>query len=114
MKRVVVILRHTPLNHIKNLEAFRLGLGLTLSNNEVTVAMVDEGVLNAINLKPEIVDRPSVSAYLEYYEDVGIRSIADKKSVERFGLTELRDEVKLVDRQEIIDVIRDAEVVIPF
>ena len=114
MKRVVVILRHTPLNHIKNLEAFRLGLGLTLSNNEVTVAMVDEGVLNAINLKPEIVDRPSVSSFLEYYEDVGIRSIADKDSVKRFGLTELRDEVVLVERQEIIDAIRDAEVVIPF
>ena len=114
MKRVVVILRHTPLNHIKNLEAFRLGLGLTLSNNEVTVAMVDEGVLNAIELKPEIVDRPSVASYLEYYEDVGIRSIADRDSVKHFGLTQLRDEVKLVERQEIIDAIRDAEVVIPF
>jgi len=114
MKRVVMVLRHTPLNHIKNLEAFRLGLGLTLSNNEVTVVMVDEGVLNAIDFRPEIVARPSVASFLDYYQDVGIRSLADQGSVKHFGLTTLREGVELVPRQEIIDAIRDAEVVIPF
>lgn len=114
MKRVVLVLRHTPLNHIKNLEAFRLGLGLTLSNNEVTVAMVDEGVLNAIELRPEVVDRPSVDSFLDFYEDVGIRSVADRASAERFGLAALRKGVELVDRKEIVDAIRQADVVIPF
>ncbi len=114
MKRVVIVLRHTPLNHIKNLEAFRLGLGLTLSNNEVTVAMVDQGVLNGIPLQPEIVDRPSVASFLDFYGDVGIRSLADRTAIDRYNIRQLRDGVEAVDRKVILDVIRDADVVIPF
>ncbi|MBI5136229.1 MAG: DsrE family protein [Nitrospirae bacterium] len=114
MKRVVLVLRHTPLNHIKNLEAFRLGLGLTLSNNEVTVVMVDEGVLNAIDFRPEVIDRPSVAAFLDFYEDVGIRSMADQGAAERFGVTRIRKGVELVDHKLIVDAIRQADVVIPF
>ncbi len=114
MKRVVIVLRHTPLNHIKNLEAFRLGLGLTLSNNEVTVVMVGEGVLNGIPLEPEIVDRPSVASFLEFYGDVGIRSLADQSALEQYGVKQLRDGVEAVARKVILDAIRDADVVIPF
>jgi sulfur relay (sulfurtransferase) DsrF/TusC family protein len=114
MKRVVLVLRRTPLNHIKNLEAFRLGLGLTLSNLEVTVAMVDEGVFNAIEMKPEIVDRPGVDAFLTYYEDVGIRLLAEREALERHGVTALRKGVEAVDRKAIVETIRHADVVIPF
>lgn len=114
MKRVVLLLRHTPLNHIKNLEAFRLGLGLTLGNNEVTVAMVDEGVFNAVDMQPEVVDRPSVEAFLTYYEDVGVRSIVDRAGLERHGITGLREGVEAVDRKEILELMRGADFVIPF
>jgi sulfur relay (sulfurtransferase) DsrF/TusC family protein len=114
VKRVVLILRHTPLNHIQNLEAFRIGLGLTLSNNEVTVAMVDEGVFNAVEMRPELVDRPSVESFLGFYEDVGVRQLADREAVERYGLSTLRKGVAVVDRKEIVDAVRLAHVVIPF
>lgn len=114
MKRVVLLLRHTPLNHIKNLEAFRLGLGLTLSNNEVTVAMVDEGVFNAIDFRPEVVERPQVESFLSFYEDVGIRSVADREALQRHGITALRKGVEAVDREAIVQAIRGADVVIPF
>jgi sulfur relay (sulfurtransferase) DsrF/TusC family protein len=114
MKRVLLLLRHTPLNHIKNLEAFRLGLGLTLSNHEVTVAMVDEGVFNAIDLKPEVVDRPQVDAFLDLYDDVGVRSIAEREAVERHGIEALRKGVEVVDRKVILEAVRAADVVIPF
>ncbi len=114
MKQVVVVLRHTPLNHIKNLEAFRLSLGLTLSNNEVVIAMVDEGVLNAIPFEPPVVDRPDVSSFLELYEAVGIRSIADGAALQRYGLATVRDGVEVSDRKTIIKLICQAEVVIPF
>ena len=73
-------LRNAPLNHIKNLEAFRIGLGLTLSSNEVTVAMVDEGVFNAVEMRPELVERPSVEAFLGFYDDVGVRQLADREA----------------------------------
>lgn len=114
MKRVVVLLRHTPLNHIKNLEAFRLGLGLTLSNNEVTVAMVDEGVFNALDFQPEVVERPEVASFLGLYEDVGIRSIADREALERHGVRAVRKGIEAVDRKAIVEAIRAADVVIPF
>jgi sulfur relay (sulfurtransferase) DsrF/TusC family protein len=114
VKRVVLILRHTPLNHIKNLEAVRIGLGLTLSNNEVTVAMVDQGVFNAVDMRPELVDRPSVESFLGFYDDVGVRQLADREAVERYGLTKLRAGVTAVDLKEIVGAIRQAHVVIPF
>ncbi len=114
MKRVVLLLRHTPLNHIKNLEAFRLGLGLTLSNNEVTVAMMGEGVFNAINFAPEVVDRPSVAEFLGYYEAVGIRSVAEEEAVQKYKIDSLRDDVTLESRKTILDIVRSADVVIPF
>lgn len=114
MKRVVLLLRHTPLNHIKNLEAFRLGLGLTLSNNEVTVAMMGEGVFNAINFRPEVVDRPSVEEFLSYYEAVGIRSVAEEEAVRQYHIASLRDGVALESRKAILDTIRRADIVIPF
>jgi sulfur relay (sulfurtransferase) DsrF/TusC family protein len=114
MKRVVLVLRNTPLNHIKNLEAFRLGLGLTLSHNEVTVALVDAGVFNGIELRPEIVDRPQVASFLGLYDDVGIRTLAEKESLERYGVAALRKGVEVVERAAIVEAIRQADVVIPF
>lgn len=114
MKRVVLVLRKTPLNHIKNLEAFRLGLGLTLSHLEVTVALVDEGVFNAIEMKPEIVDRPQVESFLSFYEDVGIHVLAEREALERHGVTALRKGVEAVERAAIVEAIRRADVVIPF
>jgi sulfur relay (sulfurtransferase) DsrF/TusC family protein len=114
MKRVVLVLRRTPLNHIKNLEAFRLGLGLTLSNLDVTVVMVDEGVFNAIEMKPEIVDRPQVDSFLNYYEDVGVQLLAEREALDKYGVNTLRKGVEAVERQAIVEVIRGADVVIPF
>jgi sulfur relay (sulfurtransferase) DsrF/TusC family protein len=114
VKRVVLILRNASLNHIKNLEAFRIGLGLTLSNNDVTVAMVDEGVFNAVEMRPELVDRPVVDSFLGFYEDVGVRQIADRQALARHGLATLRKGVDAVDRKEIVEEIRRADVVIPF
>jgi sulfur relay (sulfurtransferase) DsrF/TusC family protein len=114
MKRVVLVLRHTPLNHIKNLEAFRLGLGLTLSNNEVTVAMLGEGVFNALDFRPEIVDRPAVDSFLNFYEDVGIHSLAEAESLERYGVGPLRKGVEAAPRAAILEAVRAADVVIPF
>ena len=114
MKRCVLILRHAPLNHIKNLEAFRIGLGLTLSSNEVTVAMVDEGVFNAVEMRPELVERPSVEAFLGFYDDVGVRQLADREALEKYGVETLRKGVAAVDRGEIVAAIRQADVVIPF
>lgn len=114
MKHVVILLRHTPLNHIKNLEAFRLGLGLTLGHNEVTVAMLDEGVFNAVPFRPEVVDRPEVSDFVNFYEAVGVRQLAEREALERYGITQLRDDVQAVDRKEVLDALRSADVVIPF
>ncbi|MDH4228843.1 MAG: DsrE family protein [Nitrospirota bacterium] len=114
MKSVVILLRHTPLNHIKNLEAFRLGLGLTLGHNEVVVAMLDEGVFNAAPFRPGVVDRPEVDEFLGYYGDVGVRMVAERESVERFGLGTLRGGVEVLDRKSIVDALRQADVVIPF
>jgi sulfur relay (sulfurtransferase) DsrF/TusC family protein len=114
VKHCVLILRNAPLNHIKNLEAFRIGLGLTLSSNEVTVAMVDEGVFNAVEMRPELVERPSVEAFLGFYDDVGVRQLADREALERYGVEKLRNGVAAVDRGEIVAAIRQADVVIPF
>ncbi|MFQ5508339.1 MAG: DsrE family protein [Leptospirillia bacterium] len=114
MKNVVLLLRHTPLNHIKNLEAFRLGLGLTLSNNEVTVAMIDQGVFNALDFRPEVVGRPSVDSFLDFYGDVGVRSLVDREGVAQAGISTLREGVEAVDRKEIIEMLRSADLVIPF
>ncbi len=114
MKHVVLVLRHTPLNHIKNLEAFRLALGLTLSDNEVVVAMVDEGVLNAIPMEPEIVGRPGVASFLDFYGDVGIRLLADQASLDRYRVKHLREGVETIERKVITDIIRSYDVVIPF
>ncbi|MDH5527353.1 MAG: DsrE family protein [Nitrospirota bacterium] len=114
MKHVVLLLRHTPLNHIKNLEAFRLGLGLTLGHNEVTVAMLDEGVFNAVSFHPEVVDRPEVAEFVSYYEAVGVRQLVERESLEKYGVTRLREDVQTVDRKEIIATLRTADVVIPF
>lgn len=114
MKKVVVLIRSSPFNTIKASEAIRLALGLTLSKNQVFVIMLDEGVWNAKDIRPKDIKRPEVSQFLELYSACKIKQMVDSLSLDERNITDIRNDVESIDRQEVLSRLTEADVVIPF
>ncbi len=114
MKKVVVLIRSSPFNSIKASEAIRLALGLTLGKNQVSVIMMDEGAWNARDIRPKDIKRPDVSQFLELYGACNIRQMVDSFSLDARNITNIRNDVESVGRQEVLSRLTEADVVIPF
>src|SRR3569832_1541197 len=67
VKRVLLIVQESPFNTLRTSEAFRMTMGLILSENEVSILLMGDGVLNLLPLKAEAIGQPSIESYLEYF-----------------------------------------------
>ena len=113
MKKVVVIIQESPFNTIRTSEAFRMAMGLILSDNQVSILLVGDGVWNLLPLKAEQIGRPSIQTYLEYFPKVDIHLFADAGSLAERAMTS-PEGIELLSHEKTLSMIADAEVVIPF
>ncbi|MFQ5802415.1 MAG: DsrE family protein [Candidatus Methylomirabilales bacterium] len=115
MKRVTVLIRHLPLNTIRASEALRVAVGYTLAPNRVTALLFGDGVFaGAATLRPEVVGRPELAKHTQTLRALGHRVVADRPSHDALGGVPLHPEVELLDREEVLKLIEDSDVVVPF
>ncbi len=114
MKKVVVIIQDSPLNTLRPSEAFRMAMGMILSDNQVSVLLVGDGVWNLLPLQPEKIGLPSIQTYLEYFPKVHISLFADAGALAERGLTILPGGAEAIPHEKALSLISEAEVVIPF
>ncbi|MFU8766917.1 MAG: DsrE family protein [Candidatus Methanoperedens sp.] len=114
MKKITVIVRNLPLNTRRNSEALRMSVGLTLKNDKVTVIFMDDGVYSATHLEPGIVNSRSSDREFEALSMLGCSLLADKPSLDKRSVKNLRENVVPAAREEIVNTITESDIVIPF
>ena len=113
MKKVLVIIQDSPFNTLRTSEAFRMAMGLILSDNHVSVLLTGDGVWSLLPLQAEQIGRPSIQTYLEYFPKVKIHLFADAGSLAERGIASPAG-VEAIPHANALSLISDAEVVIPF
>ena len=114
MKKVLVLIQDGPLNTLRSSEGFRMTMGLSLADNEVSLLLMGDGVFNLLPLKAERVEQPSIQTYLEYFPKVHVRLYAEAGALADRAVQSLPEGVKRISYQEAFQLISAAEVVIPF
>ncbi len=113
---VTVVITRTPFNTFRNSEALRMGVGLTLNDdNRVQVAFLGDGVYTLAPIKPEAVGSLETEKHLETLKLLNCRLVAEKEAVEeRLAGAGTRHEVELIAGEEIFDIINQSKTVIRY
>lgn len=89
-------------------------LGLTLTDNKVTVIFSGEGVYLVSPLTPGAIGYPDVTRHMKTLKEVGCELVAEKESLEMRGLTDPGSTVDVKGRSAIQDLIEQSDRVIGF
>lgn len=114
MKNITVIVRNLPFNTRKNAEALRMSVGLTLREDKVTVIFMDDGVYTATPAKPELIHLAPLKREFDALAMLKCRILADKLSMEERDIKDLIGNIRHAEREEIIRIINESDIVIPF
>lgn len=114
MKKITVIVRNLPLNTRRNAEALRMSVGLTLREDKVTVIFLDDGVHTAAPMDPQLISVKSPDKEFDVLSMLKCRMLADTRSLEKRGITNLRENVQAADRDEIVRTITESDIIVPF
>ena len=114
MKKITIIVRNLPMNTRRNAEALRMSVGLTLCGDKVSVIFMDDGVYSAAPAKPELIGAASLKKDFDAFEMLKCTLLADKPSLEKRGIKNPVPNVKVTERDEIVRMITESDIVIPF
>lgn len=114
IRKIAIIIRSTPFNTIALPEAFRMGIGMTLSDNKVSILLIGDGVWNALSLSPHMIGRPKIFESIELFSVCGVRIFADGLSLEERNISEHESHVEKVSRDEVYKIISESDVVVSF
>lgn len=113
-KKVLVVVQDSPFNTIRSGEAFRVSMGLTLSENQVSLLLVGDGVWNLLPLEAEKIERPSIQTYLEYFPKVRAQLYVEAEALTERKIAVVPEGTQIIPRREALSLVSEAEVVIPF
>jgi len=113
-KTVAIVIRTSPLNTLKSVEAFRLGIGLTLQGNKVKLLLTESGAWNALPLKGRLLERPDADQFIQSMELCGVDAYVDSESLPASLLPGIRPEFRIRTNREVMEIIERAEEVIPY
>jgi sulfur relay (sulfurtransferase) DsrF/TusC family protein len=113
-KKVAVIIRHSPFNTLKSVEAFRFGIGLTLEGNRVELLLMEKGIWNALSVESGRLGRPDVDQFIQAMELCGVSGFVDSEALPLSYHPRIRGEFRKKTRGELIKMIDQADIVVPF
>ncbi|MGR3310682.1 MAG: DsrE family protein [Candidatus Brocadiales bacterium] len=114
MKNVVVIIRNSLFNTVRNSEALRMSVGLTLEDNKITVLFTDDGVYLLGETNPNVISSGEIHKHIDTLRLLKHTLIAEKESLDSRNIEKLKYNVEILTRAEVSDTIAKADVVIPW
>lgn len=109
-KKITLIFEHTPFADIKTYEGLRMGLGLTISNNEVSFVFTNKAsnVLRVINQPSENIPdvKKAIQMFLELKKNIYVLRDNETENIE-FAYP-----VNFINKKELFNLIKDSEIVI--
>ncbi len=115
MKKVVIIVRALPFNTIRNSEALRCAVGLTLEEeNKIHVIFIGDGVLTAVSLDCKEALRLDLGKHIETLKMMDVELIAEEEALNARNIKVSREEIITKPRKAINQAIAEADVVMAF
>ncbi|MDI6795249.1 MAG: DsrE family protein [bacterium] len=115
MKKVAIIIRALPFNTIRNSEALRCAVGLTIEEeNKIQVLFIGDGVWTAASLDSKAVSSRDLGKHVETLEMMEAELIAEEEALAARGIKVSREEIATKPREGINQAIREADVVMAF
>lgn len=111
---VCVVLRQVPVSSLRNAEALRMSVGLTLAENDVTIVFVGNGVYTLLPIEPERLGAPEVDKHMETLGALGCRIVAEAEALEERGIKELAWSAERLPRAEVARLLEEAGAVITY
>ncbi|GAI77806.1 MAG: hypothetical protein CEE42_16215 [Promethearchaeota archaeon Loki_b31] len=110
-KNVVILLRQPPHGTLYPVEGLRMTVALSADFDPITIAIND-----AVYTFTKDVDKTMYSMHIEFIKNIDLDIFVDKKSLDELGLTkdDLIDAVEIKEHDEILKMIADSTVTIPF
>ncbi len=112
-KRVLILVACGPFNTLQASEAFRMGVGLTLAENQTTFLLIHDGVFNLLPLRGGKIGCPSLYDFIGVFEQVGLKLCADADSMLVRKMENSPEITQQLPSLEVMQMIREADVVIP-
>ncbi|WP_028950699.1 DsrE family protein [Sulfurihydrogenibium subterraneum] len=112
-KKVVSIIKSNPFGW-KTFEALRQAVGMAL-DHQVSVVFMRDGVFALTNWNSNLIGVPSFDKSIEALGMLNARIIVNKECLGDRGITKLKDfgvEIELLSKDDICQIINEAEVVI--
>lgn len=91
-----------------------MSLGLALTNNQVTVVFVEDGVYLPASPDPGLIGYPDVKKHMETLQELGCELVVEKESMEQRGIPERSLALSVKSRKEIGLIIEGSDRVIGF
>ncbi|MDW8367271.1 MAG: DsrE family protein [Abditibacteriales bacterium] len=113
-KRITVVVRKSPFNSVRNAEALRMSVGMTLGDHTVQVVFMGDGVYTLLPVQPQEVGMPEVGKHLETLRMLRARLVVEKEAAEQRGLTQLKYRPEFLSRAEIGKLLAESDLVVPY
>jgi sulfur relay (sulfurtransferase) DsrF/TusC family protein len=110
-KNVVILLRQPPHGTLYPVEGLRMTVAVSGDFEPITIA-INDGVYAFL----KDVDKTMYSMHIDFIKNIDLDIFVDKKSLNERGLTkeDLIDKVDVKEHGEILKMIADSTVTIPF
>lgn len=110
-KNVVILLRQPPHGTLYPVEGLRMTVAVSADFDPITIAIND-----AVYTFIKDVDKTMYSMHIDFIRNIDLDIFIDKKSLDERGLTkdDLIDKVEVKEHGEILKMIADSTVTIPF
>jgi len=110
-KVVVILLRQPPHGTLYPVEGLRMSVAVSADFDPITIA-INDGVYAFI----KDVDKTMYSMHIDFIKGIDLEIFIDKKSLDERGLTkeDLIDKVEVKEHHEILEMLANSTVTIPF
>lgn len=110
-KNVVILLRQPPHGTLYPVEGLRMTVAVSGDFEPITIA-INDGVYAFL----KDVDKTMYSMHIDFIRNIDLDIFVDKKSLNERGLTkdDLIDKVDVKEHGEVLKMIADSSVTIPF
>ena len=110
-KNVVILLRQPPHGTLYPVEGLRMAVAVSADFDPITIAIND-----AVYTFVKDVDKTMYKMHMDFLKGIDLDIFVDKRSLDQRGLTkaDLMDNVEIKDHCDIVKMLAESSVTIPF
>jgi sulfur relay (sulfurtransferase) DsrF/TusC family protein len=111
---LVIMMRHSPFSTVRNFEALRSCVGLSMGDDPLTMLFVEDGVYTVSAKGKPVLEGFDWNKHLEMLKELDFQLVVDKQSADERSVTEFNWEPEVMSREQIASLLKDAKAVITY